>query len=206
MLLVPHLDRIYAEMGRLCIGREGDPHRWVNPEFHGWWVARDCAVALDVATGMLTDYHRYIERFYESYHPHYNGGRPLIHPQPAGVAVTDANAQFVGWHAISILRVAEDQSGRMRVYFYNPNNDSGQDWGNGVVVSTGGNGERFGEGSLEFEQFASRLYLFHDEPLRPIQDLPPVPADLIAEVERLAQESWAADRVAPLPEAVPGGG
>ncbi|MDZ7809965.1 MAG: hypothetical protein U5L11_07140 [Arhodomonas sp.] len=21
-----------------CAGREGDPHRWVNPEFHGWWV------------------------------------------------------------------------------------------------------------------------------------------------------------------------
>ena len=35
LVVAPHLERIYAEMGRRCIGREGDPHRWVNPEFHG---------------------------------------------------------------------------------------------------------------------------------------------------------------------------
>ncbi|GGO53750.1 hypothetical protein GCM10012287_41140 [Streptomyces daqingensis] len=47
----------------------------------------------------------------------------------------------------------------MRVYVFNPNNDSGQDWGDGVVVSTAGNGERFGEASLPFDQFASRLHV-----------------------------------------------
>ena len=51
LIVVPHLDRIYAEMGRRCIGREGDPHRWVNPEFHGWWSGRGFSINVDVATG-----------------------------------------------------------------------------------------------------------------------------------------------------------
>lgn len=193
VLLVSHLDRVYAEMGRLCAGRPGDPHAWINPQFHGWWVSRDCAVAVDVATGKLAAYEDFLRRFFATYHPDYDGGRPISHPQPAGIAVTDAQQRFVGWHAISILRVAEDQSGKMRVYFYNPNNDSGQDWGGGVVVSTSGHGERYGEGSLEFEAFLSRVYLFHDEPLRNRhgQD---VPDDLIATVRDKAIASWAADR------------
>ncbi len=194
VLLVPHLDRVYAEMGRLCALRGGDPHRWINPEFHGWWVARECLVAVDVATGDLDDFEGFVTRFYESYHPQFNGARPVIHPQPAGVAVTDANARFVGWHAIAILRAAADQNGRMRIYFYNPNNDSGQDWGDGVTVSTSGNGERHGEASLSFEQFASRLYLFHDDPVPPRQSISPVPRHLIAEVEAMARQSWAAER------------
>lgn len=193
VLLVGHLDRIYAEMGRLCAGRSGDPHKWINPQFHGWWVSRDCAVAVDVTTGKLAAYDDFLRRFFATYHPDHNGGRPLGHPQPAGIAVTDAQQRFVGWHAIAILRVAEDQAGRMRIYFYNPNNDSGQDWGNGVVVSTSGHGERYGEGSLEFDPFLSRVYLFHDEPLRSAhgQD---IPADVIDRVRDQAIASWAADR------------
>lgn len=194
VLLVPHLDRIYAEMGRLCAGRAGDPHRWINPEFHGWWVARDCAVAVDVATGKLSEYESFVSRFHQTYHPGYNGGRPLIHPQPAGIASTDAAGAFVGWHAISILRVAPGRNGEMRVYFYNPNNDSGQDWGQGVEVTTGGNGERHGEGSLEFEAFLSRLYLFHDHPLRRSGGVP-VPDEIAERVRDMAVKSWAADRL-----------
>ncbi|MGB8623516.1 MAG: hypothetical protein WCD16_11910, partial [Paracoccaceae bacterium] len=186
VLLVPHLDSIYAEMGRLSAPRGGDPHRWINPEFHGWWVARDCLVAVDVATGQLDNFEGFVTRFCESYHPHYNGDRPVIHPQPAGIAVTDASARFVGWHAIAILRAAEDQTGAMRVYFYNPNNDSGQDWGAGVIVSTAGNGERHGEASLPFEQFASRLYLFHDDPVNSMRGSGGVPDDLIARVRAMA--------------------
>ncbi|MDU8913399.1 hypothetical protein [Aestuariicoccus sp. MJ-SS9] len=194
VLLVSHLDRIYAEMGRMCAGREGDPHRWINPQFHGWWVARDCAVAVDVTTGKLADYEEFLKRFISAYHPHHNGGRPLNHPQPAGLAVTDAHQQFVGWHAISILRVAEDQTGNMRIYFYNPNNDSGQDWGGGVVVSTSGNGERYGEASLEFEKFLSRIYLFHDDPLRPKRAIAKGASDVVATVKDMALSSWAAGR------------
>jgi len=152
-------------MGRMCIGREGDPHRWVNPEFHGWSAGRGFAINVDVATGNLDDLEGFIRHFYASYHPYYNGNQPLIHPQPAGVAITDRAARFIGWHAITILRAALDPEGEMRVYFYNPNNDSGQSWGDDVHVNTEGCGERFGEASLPFEQFTSRLYIFHFDPL-----------------------------------------
>ncbi|MFP3977233.1 hypothetical protein [Marinobacter sp. KMM 10035] len=165
LVVVPHLDRIYGEMGRMCLGREGDPHRWVNPEFHGWSAGRGFAINVDVATGNLHDLEGFIRHFYASYHPYYNGNQPLIHPQPVGIAVTDRAARFIGWHAITILRVALDPEGEMRVYFYNPNNDSGQSWGDDVHVSTEGMGERFGEASLPFEQFTSRLYIFHFDPL-----------------------------------------
>ncbi len=192
-LLVPHLDRIYHEMGLLCSGRSEDPHCWINPEFHGWWVGREFAIAVDVATGDLKEHERFLRHFYASYHPLYNGNQPMIHPQPAGLAMTDSQGRFVGWHAISLLRVAMDQIGEMRVYFYNPNNDSGQDWGNGVIVSTQGHGERFGESSLPFQELASRLYIFHDEPL----SLPPLEAVPQADVDAahaLAVASWAEDR------------
>lgn len=193
VLLVPHLDRIYAEMGRRCADREGDPHRWINPELHGWWVWRGCAVAVDVATGKLDAYRSFVSRFFTAYHPDWNGGLPLTHPQPAGVAFTDAKGDFVGWHAIAILRVARGRQGEMRVYFYNPNNDSGQDWGKGAVVTTSGNGERYGEGSLEFERFASRLYLFHEDPWREDGDAA-IDDECLQRVSELARGSWAAER------------
>ena len=205
VVTVPHLDRMYAEMGRLCMGRPGDPHRWINPEFHGWWVGRECVVAVDVATGMLSDFDGFVRRFYASYNPAYNGGQPVIHPQPAGVAVTDSGGRFVGWHAISILRVAAGSDSDIRVYFFNPNNDSGQDWGQGVQVSTSGNGERHGESSLPFDEFTSRLYLFHDDPIRDYAaGAGYVPQPIVDQVTRLTQKSWAADRIAP--ETAPGDG
>lgn len=200
-LLVPHLDRVYAEMGRLCIGRAGDPHRWINPEFHGWWVGRTFEIAIDVATGKLDDLPGFVRRFHGTYHLEHNGGRPVIHPQPAGLAVTDSNAEFVGWHAITLLRVAEDQAGVMRVYFYNPNNDSSQDWGNGVQVSISGHGERHGEASLPFAELASRLYIFHDDAVVPASGADVPDADVAAVVD-MAKTSWAADRV---PDAAPEG-
>lgn len=193
MILVPHLDRVYSEMGRLCLGREEDPHRWINPEFHGWWVGREFVIAVDVASGKLKDFDAYLEHFYSSYHPLYNGNQPLIHPQPAGVAVTDSMARFVGWHAITLIRVALDQEDVVRVYFFNPNNDSGQDWGHGVVVSTQGHGERFGEASLPFVQLASRLYIFHDDPVEEGVNTP-VPVEEINKAREMALASWAADR------------
>ncbi|MBF6349981.1 hypothetical protein IU448_13285 [Nocardia flavorosea] len=194
LLVVPHLDRIYAEMGRQCADREGDPHRWVNPEFHGWWSGRGFRINVDVATGQLTELDEFLRHFYASYHPFHNGNQPLIHPQPAGVAVTDSAARFVGWHAITILRVALDPQDRMRVYFYNPNNDSGQDWGDGVVVGTAGHGERFGEASLPFEQFASRLYIFHFDPLEP-GELASVDRAELDRVVGYVHRSWGADRL-----------
>ncbi|MEP4546893.1 MAG: hypothetical protein ABJ000_11995 [Saccharospirillum sp.] len=194
LLVVPHLDRIYAEMGRRCIGREGDPHRWVNPEFHGWWSGRGFNINVDVATGSLVDLEDFLRHFYASYHPYYNGNQPLIHPQPAGIAVTDSAARFIGWHAITILRVAMDPEQVMRVYFYNPNNDSGQNWGDGVEVSTAGKGERYGEASLPFAQFASRLYIFHFDPLER-GELALITRDELDEVVGYIHRSWGIGRV-----------
>lgn len=194
LLVVPHLDRIYAEMGRRCIGRAGDPHRWVNPEFHGWWSGRGFRINVDVDTGKLDQVDDFLRHFYACYHPYYNGNQPLIHPQPAGIAVTDSAARFIGWHAITLLRVSLDPHQVMRMYFYNPNNDSGQDWGNGVVVSTAGNGERFGEASLPFEDFISRLYIFHYDPLEP-GDPSKVNAQSISLVIDKIQRSWGKDRL-----------
>lgn len=194
LLVVPHLDRIYAEMGRRCIGREGDPHRWVNPEFHGWWAGRGFRINVDVASGQLAELDTFLRHFYASYHPYYNGDLPLIHPQPAGIAVTDSAARFIGWHAISLLRVSIDPADVMRVYFYNPNNDSGQDWGDGIRVNTSGNGERFGESSLPFEEFASRLYIFHYDPLER-GELAQVAQEELNRVIARIHSSWGADRV-----------
>ncbi|MDZ7852362.1 MAG: hypothetical protein U5L98_06855 [Halomonas sp.] len=196
LIVVPHLDRIYAEMGRRCIEREGDPHRWVNPEFHGWWSGRGFRINVDVATGQLHELDDFLRHFYASYHPYYNGNQPLIHPQPAGIAVTDSVARFIGWHAITMLRVTLDPSDTMRIYFYNPNNDSGQDWGDGIEVSTAGHGERFGESSLPFEQFASRLYIFHYDPLER-GELARITQEELDRVTGYIQRSWGADRLPP---------
>ncbi|MFI2812448.1 MULTISPECIES: hypothetical protein [Microbulbifer] len=193
VLLVPHLDLIYRLMGELCAGRGDDPHRWINPELHGWWVGRECFLAVDIQTGGLRDYDAFLHRFYCSYHPFYNGNQPIIHPQPAGLAVTDSTGIFVGWHAITLIRVALDGDNVMRLYFFNPNNDSGQDWGAGVKVSTHGNGERHGEASLPFAELASRLYLFHDDTEALVPTTAPDAAEL-QEVKQMALSSWAAGR------------
>ncbi len=196
LVVVPHLDRIYAEMGRLCIGRPGDPHKWVNPEFHGWSAGRGFRINVDVATGKLFELEDFLRHFYACYHPGCNGDQPLVHPQPAGVAVTDSAGRFIGWHAITLLRVAPDPEGVMRVYFFNPNNDSGQHWGYDVQVSTAKHGERYGEASLPFEQFASRIYIFHYhyDPLER-QESVEVDEEEIQKVVARVHRSWGRDRL-----------
>lgn len=202
VLVVPHLDRIYEGMSERCLGREGDPHRWVNPEFHGWWSGRGFSINVDVATGNLTGLEEFLRLFYACYHPYYNGNQPVIHPQPVGAAVTDSAARFTGWHAITLLRVALDPQEIMRVYFFNPNNDSAQNWGDGVQVGTAGHGEMFGEASLPFEQFASRLYIFHYDPLER-GELALVPREELDRVIARIHRSWGADRLPPAPPPEP---
>ncbi|SFT90569.1 hypothetical protein [Halomonas saccharevitans] len=193
LLTVPHLDRIYFEMGRRSAGRGEDPHKWVNAEFHGEQVGHGFCIAVDVFTGGLKDFEGFIRNFYATYHPYYNGDIPVINPQPAGIAVTDSATRFLGWHAITIQRLALDPGGIMRVYFFNPNNDSGQDWGQGIITSTQGNGELYGEASLPVDQFASRLYVFHYDPLEK-GDPECVPAEEVQGAMRLAHASWASGR------------
>lgn len=143
LILIPHLNRIYGEMGRLCGERDDDLHRWINPEMYGWWVGHGFLSVISRQTGRIRDYEDFVRHFYACYHPYYNGNIPVIHPQPAGIAVTDSG----GRHAITIIRVNLDRDGEMRLYFFNPNNDSGQDWGQGIHCSTQSSGERHGEAS-----------------------------------------------------------
>ncbi len=193
LLTVPHLDRIYFEMGRRSVGRGEDPHKWVNAEFHGDNVGHGFRIAVDVFTGGLKDFDGFIRDFYASYHPFYNGNIPVINPQPAGIAVTDSATRFLGWHAITIQRLALDADQTMRVYFFNPNNDSGQNWGQGIVTSTHGHSERYGEASLPVAEFVSRLYVFHYDPLEKGEP-GTVPTDEVNRAMELAKGSWASGR------------
>ncbi|MEQ8858685.1 MAG: hypothetical protein RIC56_08560 [Pseudomonadales bacterium] len=193
LVTVPHLDRIYYEMGRRSAGRGEDPHKWVNAEFHGDHVGLGFRIAVDIHTGGLKDFDGFVRDFYACYHPYYNGNLPVISPQPAGIAVTDSASRFLGWHAITIQRVALDADHRMRVYFFNPNNDKGQDWGQGIVTSTHGQGELYGEASLPVAEFASRLYVFHYDPLEK-GAADKVPGEEVDAVVRLARGSWATSR------------
>lgn len=193
LVLTPHLDRIYMEMSRRTIGRGEDGHRWVNPELHGWWVHRGFAAAIDEATGEVHDFERFVREFYASYHPEYNGGRDLVYAQPCGVATTDHNGEFVGWHAVAIQRVARDPHGRWRVYFFNPNREKEQNWGQGVETSIANNNEWEGESSLPFEAFASRLYVFHYN-LSEEGDPGAVPDELVNGIRQAARTTWAANR------------
>jgi hypothetical protein len=190
---VPHLDRIYFEMGRRSVGRGEDPHKWVNAELHGDHVGHGFRIAVDVFTGGLKDFEGFIRDFYAAYHPYYNGNIPVINPQPAGIAVTDSATRFLGWHAITIQRVSMDADKNMRVYFFNPNNDSGQNWGQGIVTSTQGHGELYGEASLPVAEFVSRLYVFHYDPIEKGEPSD-IPADEVDQVMQLAKGSWASGR------------
>jgi len=193
LLTVPHLDRIYFEMGRRSAGRGEDPHKWVNAEFHGDHVGHGFRIAVDIFTGGLKDFEGFIRDFYAAYHPFYNGNIPVINPQPAGIAVTDNAKRFLGWHAITIQRLGLDPDEVMRVYFFNPNNDSGQNWGQNIVTSTQGHGELYGEASLPVAEFASRLYVFHYDPLEKGEPND-IPTDDVQQVINLAQDSWAVGR------------
>lgn len=193
LVLTPHLDRIYMEMSRRTIGRPQDGHKWVNPEFHGWWVYRGFAALVDPVSEAIIDAEGFVRRFYAAYHPHHNGGRDLVYAQPCGVVSVSASGEFVGWHAVSIQRVARDPQGAWRVYFFNPNRDKGQNWGYGIVTSTCNHGEWEGESSLPFEQFLMRLYVFHYHPSE-LGDSASVPDDAIGEVLEGIAEGWAGDR------------
>ncbi len=193
LVLTSHLDKIYMEMSRRTIGRGEDGHKWVNPELHGWWVHRGFAALIDLATDAIQNFDAFVRRFYAAYHPQYNGGRALVYAQPCGVVVTNHTGEFVGWHAVSIQRVENDPDGICRVYFFNPNRDKGQNWGNGVVTSTCDCGEQEGESSLPFEQFASRLYVYHYK-RRELGDAAAVPAEDIAGIREAVATSWAQDR------------
>lgn len=189
-VLVPHLDRIYNEMMRRAAFRGDDPHKWVNPALYGQWIPTGFRSAFDPVAHAIRDYEAFVRTFYASHHPSYNGGHDLAYPSPVGLFITSARAELLGFHAVSLLRVApHGPAGEMRAYFLNPNAEGRQDWGDGVEPSVYGCGERPGESSLPFGQFVSRLYAFHFNPST-VGDLAGVDPDEVERVTRAARDSW----------------
>ncbi len=99
-------------------------------------------------------------------------------------------ANFLGFHAISLLRVDKDSEGEWRIYFFNPNSVGRQDWGQGIRPEVTGKGEKPGESSLPFAEMTSRLYAYHYNSLR-VKELPRnVPNETVKRIAKLARESW----------------
>ena len=189
IVLVPHLDKIYNEMMKRTLLRGEDGHKWVNPEFYGKWIPTGFINAIDQLTLNVTNYSSFVKLFYATHHPEYNEGYELIYPNPVGIFITNVHGELLGLHAVSIQRIKKDQNGNYRIYFYNPNNDSGQNWGQGIRASVSGFGELEGESSLPFHEFLSRMYAFHYNPFEQ-GDTYMVEDSLVAKVEALAKESW----------------
>ncbi|HNP30637.1 MAG TPA: hypothetical protein PKK23_16445 [Nitrospirales bacterium] len=187
-ILVPHLDRIYDEKMKRAALRGEDPHKWVNPALYGRWVPNSLT-SINLVNQTVSGYEDFLRLFYATHHPLYDGGHDLVYPNPVGLLITNVHGVFLGYHAVSIQRVAEDEEGKVRVYFFNPNNEGRQNWGRGVEPSVVGHWEIPGESSLPFEHFAAHIYAFHYNQME-VGDLQAVPAEIIAEVTAHAKEGW----------------
>ncbi|GJL60206.1 MAG: hypothetical protein NPIRA03_30630 [Nitrospirales bacterium] len=187
-ILVPHLDRIYDEMMRRAALRGEDPHKWVNPALYGRWVPNSLT-SINLVNQTVSGYENFLRLFYATHHPLYDGGHDLVYPNPVGLLITNVHGVFLGYHAVSIQRVAKDEEGKIRVYFFNPNNEGRQNWGKGVEPSVVGHLEIPGESSLPFEHFAAHIYAFHYNQME-VGDLQAVPTEIIHAGITHAKESW----------------
>jgi hypothetical protein len=188
IVLVPHLDKIYNRMMQLSAMRPEDPHKWVNPAMYGQWIPTGFISAYNTQTKAIDNYEEFIRTFYVTHHPTYNGGHDLAYPNPVGIFITSSKGKLLGFHAVSILRVAEHDD-EIRVYFLNPNNEGRQSWQHDIQPTVAGNGERRGESSLPFHKFASRLYAFHFNEAD-MQNPESVNTLDVEKVTQLAKESW----------------
>ncbi|MCA9498958.1 MAG: hypothetical protein R3B95_03860 [Nitrospirales bacterium] len=187
-ILVPHLDRIYDEKMKRAALRGEDPHKWVNPALYGRWVPNSLT-SINLTNQTVSGYEDFLRLFYATHHPLYDGGYDLVYPNPVGLLITNVHGVFLGYHAVSIQRIAEDEEGKVRVYFFNPNNEGRQNWGKGVEPSVVGHWEIPGESSLPFEHFAAHIYAFHYNQME-VGDPKAVPAEIIDEVTAHAKEGW----------------
>ncbi|WP_281974970.1 hypothetical protein [Halobacillus litoralis] len=192
LVLVLHLDRIYSEMMTRVALRGDDGHRWVNPAFYGNWVQKGFSSVFDPITGYVLDYSGFVKLFYATHHPEYNDDYELIYPNPVGIFITNVHGKLLGLHAVSITKIGKDPNGVERIYFYNPNNDGSQNWGQNIEPSVGGYGEAEGESSLPFHEFVSRLYAFHYNPYEQGEAYA-VEHSIVENIRQLAQESWGKD-------------
>jgi hypothetical protein len=188
LLLVPHLDRIYSEMMLRSTHRGDDPHKWVNPAMYGHWIPTGFLSAYDYGTAGIRDYDGFLRTFYATHHPDFNRGHDLAYPNPVGIFLTASSGDLIGFHAVSILRVRRVRNA-VRIYFYNPNGEGRQRWHSDIRPTVAGNGERPGESSLPFHQFASRLYAFHFSP-SDVGEVDAVHDEWIQEVTEAARASW----------------
>lgn len=192
IVLVPHLDKLYnAMMKRAALKHPfEDPHSSVNPAFYGSFIQNGFLTVYDNVAHAIKDYGMAVSIFYHSYHPEYNGENPVVYPVPLGIFITTSSGEMLGFHAISLLRVARDPSEEWRIYFLNPNDEGRQNWGQGIEPSVHGNGERAGESSLPFHELVSRVYAFHYNELTINSNPYELPHEVIERVEKLARESW----------------
>lgn len=188
VVLVPHLDKIYNEMMRRAANRTDDPHKWVNPAMYGQWIPTGFISNYDYLTNSIKEYDKFVRTFYITHHPEYNGGNDLAYPNPVGIFLTSSTGKLIGFHAVSILRVRKVK-GQVRVFILNPNNEGRQRWQDNMRPTVAGNGERAGESSLPFHQFASRLYAYHFNQ-SDIDDLGKVDKEEVDKVTELAKTSW----------------
>ncbi len=188
--LVPMLDRIYNEMMLRASGRGEDPHKWVNPALYGQWIPIGFASAYDYLSNAIVDFDGFVRVFYAMGHPKYNGGHRLVYPNPVGIFITSSKGERLGFHAVSLLRVDKDPNGKVRAYFLNPNNEGRQNWGQNIQPSVYGHGEKHGESSLLFHEFAARVYAFHFNRLEALDKKDDVPENEVQKVRKLAKESW----------------
>lgn len=188
VVLVPHLQRTYTAMLEAVRDMPGDPHRYVNPGLYGPWIPTgfECVFPED---GRGADLRGFVRRFLTVHHPGAAAVEP-IHPRPLGLVVTSVHGTYLGLHAVSLQRVAMDADGVARAYIFNPNDDGRQNWGQGIVTSTFGHGERPGESSLPLTALASRVYAFHFHE-HEIEHPERVPAEDVERAAVLAEESWA---------------
>ncbi|HKK39298.1 MAG TPA: hypothetical protein VJ949_07765 [Cryomorphaceae bacterium] len=191
VILVPHLDKIYNEMMRRAEGRGEDAHKWVNPAMYGQWIPIGFASAYNPIFNSIQDFQGFVKLFYACFHPEYNGGREMVYPNSVGIFVTTSKAELLGFHAVSLLRVALDENTNdYRCYFLNPNNEGRQDWGQGIKPTVFGHGEKYGESSLPVAHFAARAYAYHYNALQNEDQPEKVPTTIIDQITKLAKESW----------------
>lgn len=192
VVLVPHLDRVYNEMMRRASFRAEDPHKWANPALYGHWIPTGFACAYNQGLNAIVQYENFVRLFYATHHPEYTGGHALVYPNPVGIFITGPQGKFLGFHAISLLRVAEDPQGEVRIYFLNPNNEGRQQWDEDMHPSVMDHGERPGESSLPFHQMVSRIYAFHYNEAE-VGNVAEVRQEQVQSVVKLAKDSWGAN-------------
>ncbi len=189
IVLVPHLDKIYDAMMTKVALRPEDGHKYVNPAMYGRVVPSGFASLFDKTSLNIVNFEDFVRRFYATHHPAYNHGHEMIHPNPVGLMITNSHGEKLGAHAVLLQRIQDDTHGKLRTYFYNPNNEGRQAWGQDIQPSVSGNGELEGESSLPFHEFVSRLYAFHYNPYEE-GDAFAVPDSSISEIRTLVEESW----------------